>query len=99
MHTHLHSLQHTDFILLYCFIHFYSASRSMSLSEALPTTAIMTRCRSLHAEALHACASEGLAQGPYMAARAGFEPTTLRSKDIDSTNAPPRPIFILHKYT
>ena len=32
--------------------------------------------------------SEGLAQGPYMAARAGFEPTTLRSKGVVSTNAP-----------
>ena len=44
-----------------------------------------------HAEALQATASEGLAQGPYVAARAGFEPTTLRSKGIDSTNVPPRP--------
>ena len=64
----------------------------MSLSEALPTTA-MTLCRSLHAEALQATVSEGPAQGPYMyvAARAGFDPTTLRSKGIDSTNEPPRP--------
>src|SRR6218665_1820066 len=29
-----------------------------------------------------------LAQGPYMAARAGVEPTTLRLKAIDSTKAP-----------
>src|SRR6218665_1972529 len=29
------------------------------------------------------------ATGPYMAARAGVEPTTLRLKAIDSTNAPP----------
>ena len=36
--------------------------------------------------------SKGLAQGPvYVAARAGFEPATLRSNGIDSTNAPPRP--------
>ena len=46
---------------------------------------------SLHTEALEATASEGLAQGPYVAARTGFEPATLRSKRIDSTNAPPRP--------
>src|SRR6218665_505910 len=47
--------------------------------------------RSLHAEALQTTISEGLAQGPYVAAKAGFEHTTLRSKGIDSTNAPPRP--------
>ena len=65
----------------------------MSLSEALPTTAIIL-CRNLHAEELQATASEGLAQGPvYVAARAGFEHATLRSKGIDSTNAVPRPAF------
>ena len=31
------------------------------------------------------------AQGLYMATRAGYEPTTLRLKGIDSTSAPPRP--------
>ena len=35
--------------------------------------------------------SKGLAQGPYVAARAGVEPTTLRLKVINLTNAPPRP--------
>ena len=34
----------------------------------------LTLCRSLHAEALEATASEGLAQVPYVAASAGFEP-------------------------
>ena len=38
-----------------------------------------------------ATAGKGLAQGPYVAARAGVEPTTLRLKVIASTNAPPRP--------
>ena len=63
----------------------------MSLSEALPTTQL-TLCRSLHAEALQAIASEGLARGPYVApaARARFEPTTFRSKGTDFTNTPPR---------
>ena len=42
-------------------------------------------------EALQASVSEGLAQGPYVAARAGFEPEILLSKGIDSTNAPPHP--------
>src|SRR6218665_1441295 len=41
-----------------------------------------------------ATASEGLAQGPYPAARAGFEPTTLRTKGDKSTNKPPRPTFV-----
>src|SRR6218665_3534001 len=57
----------------------------------------LTLCRSIqtiHAEALQAVASEGLAEGPYVAARAGFEPTNLRAKGIDSTNAPPRPTII-----
>ena len=47
----------------------------MSLSEALPTTAIDTDLIdvwSLHVEALQATVSEGLAQGPYEAARAGY---------------------------
>src|SRR6218665_996871 len=78
--------------VLYCivFIHFHSASQSMNLSEALLTTAIDTvleftrRCA-------QATVSEGLAQGPYVAARAGLEPTTLRSKGVDSTSAPRRP--------
>jgi len=38
-----------------------------------------------HAEASQATASEGLAQGPYVAARAVFQPVTLRTK---ATNLP-----------
>src|SRR6218665_2369035 len=36
-----------------------------------------------------ATAGKGLAQGPYVAARAGVEPTTFRLKVIVSTKAPP----------
>src|SRR6218665_790430 len=43
-----------------------------------------------HAEAPQATVSEVLAQGPYMAARAGVEPMTLGTKGVDSTKAPPR---------
>ena len=54
-------------------------------SEALPTT--------------HGCAQatagKGLAQGPYVAARAVVEPTTLRLKVVDSTKAPSCPKFYL----
>src|SRR6218665_2971073 len=51
-----------------------------------------------HAEAPQATASSGLAQGPNVAARAGFEPTILWSKGFDSTNAPhlPQTVFKLH---
>ena len=44
-----------------------------------------------HAEASQATASECLAHGPYVAARVGFEPTTLWTKGDESTNEPPRP--------
>ena|SRR6218665_4037594 len=44
-----------------------------------------------HAEAPQATASEGLAQGLYVAARAGFELTTLWTKVAESTNEPPCP--------
>jgi len=43
-----------------------------------------------HAEAPQATVSERLAQGPYLAARAGVKPITLRTKGVDSTKAPPR---------
>jgi len=40
-----------------------------------------------------ATAGKGLAQDPYMAAREGVEPTTLRLKVIVSTKAPPCPTW------
>jgi len=46
-----------------------------------------------HAEAPQATVREGLAQGPYVAARAEVEPMTLRTKGVDSTNAPPTPHY------
>ena len=48
----------------------------------------------LHAEAPQATASEGLAQGPYVADRAGFEPATLWTKGDESTDESPRPTNI-----
>ena len=50
-----------------------------SYSEALPTQ--HEYCVGV-AEAPRAIVSEGLAQGPYTAARAGFEPVTLRMKFV-----------------
>src|ERR1700733_1851312 len=70
-----------DYIYLFLFIFIYSISiaplQASLYSEALPTTA-RTLCWSFHAEAHRVTVSDGLAQGPYVAPRAGFEPTTLR---------------------
>jgi len=46
-----------------------------------------------HAEAPQATVSEGLSQGPYVAAKAGVAPMTLWTKGVDSTKAPPRPTY------
>ena len=39
--------------------------------------------------------SEGLAHGPYVAARIRFDPTTLRSQGTESTTVPPHPTSML----
>jgi len=44
-----------------------------------------------HAEESQAIASEGLVQGPYVAARVRFDPATLRTKDDEYTKEPQRP--------
>src|SRR6218665_566042 len=46
-----------------------------------------------HAEVPQATAREGLAQGSYMVARAGFKPTTHRTKGDESTNDPVCPML------
>ena len=51
-----------------------------------------------HSEVPQAISSEGLAQGPYVTARAGFEPATLRTKGDESTNDPPLPYFVYLAY-
>ena len=51
----------------------------MSHSEALMSTALLL-CLSYYFEALRATASEGLAQGLYVAARVGLEPATFRTE-------------------
>src|SRR6218665_1393772 len=75
--------------------HFYSAPSSSS------TTQRRSRlqhgyCIGVSRRSAQATAGKGLAQGPYMAARAGVEPTTLRLRVIASTNAPPCPIQYVH---
>ena len=51
-----------------------------------------------HAEASQATASEGLAQGPYVAARVGLEPAPLRTKGDEPTNKPPLPDHVILCY-
>ena len=48
----------------------------------------MDTVQEFHAEAPQATVSEGLALGPYVAARAGVELMTLRMKGVDYANAP-----------
>ena len=64
----------------------------------------MTLCRSLHAQGLllQATAREGLSEDPYVAARASFEPMTLRSTEKASTqpmrhHGPPCPTYVAMK--
>src|SRR6218665_156872 len=73
------------------FIHFSSASESMSFSGAFPTTAIDTVCVRVYTpKSYRQLQVKDLLKVPvYVAARARFEPTTIWSKGIVSTNAPP----------
>jgi len=66
-------------------VHYYS--------EALLTQHGYT-VSEFHAEAPQATVSQGLAHDLYMAARAGFEPTTLWIKGDESTNDPQRPMTV-----
>src|SRR6218665_447473 len=75
-----------SFILFY----FYSASLSPLLLRGAFDTAYML-CRSFTPKAPQATPSEGFAQSPYVAARAGLEPATIGTKGVESTNEPPRP--------
>ena len=52
-----------------------------------------------HAKAPQATVSEGLVHGPYVVARAGLEPATIRMKGVKSTNEPPRPTCYAVKHT
>src|SRR6218665_3494595 len=73
--------------------HFYSAPSSPLLLKRRSRLQ-HGYCIGVSHRSAQATAGKGLAQGPYMAARAGGEPTTLRLKVIDSTKAPPCPTSI-----
>ena len=68
------------------FIQAISIAPPLLLRGAPDTARIL--CRS------EATAGEGLAKGPYVAARVGFEHATLQTKDAEFTNEPPRSIII-----
>src|SRR6218665_2968600 len=77
--------------------HFYSAPSSPLLLRGAPdySTDTVRRPIGVSRRSAQATAGKGLAQGPYVGARAGVEPTTLRLKVIVSTKAPPRPLLLL----
>src|SRR6218665_2092070 len=75
----------------FCPYHFVPYHFVLEPSEALPTTAQILYGSFAQRRNAQATVSKGLAQGPYMAARAGTEPTTLQLRVIDLTNVPPRP--------
>ena len=71
--------------------HFYSAPSSPLLLRGAPDYSTDT-VSEFHAEAHRQLQVKDLPKvRPYMAARAGVEPTTLRLRVIASTNAPPCP--------
>ena len=81
------------------FIHsgyFNSASSSPPLLRGAPNYSIDTvlLCRSNHAKVLQATASEGLAQGSYVAVGVGFEPATFRMQGAELNTKPPRPTIV-----
>ena len=58
----------------------------------LPTAALMLCMSELTRRVLQATACEGPSQGPYVAAKAGFEPATLRTQGTEPTTETPRQV-------
>ena len=85
-------------IIILSYVHSFIQAISIASLQGYTSTQSQRRSRhstdtvsEFHAEASQATASEGLAQSPYMAARAGFEPATLRTKGVESINEQLRP--------
>ena len=72
------------------------STSACKLRQALPTTASIAVVGSASEIQYKRTASEGLAQGPYMVARVGFEPATLRMEGIALTTDPPCPTIELN---
>src|SRR6218665_1290759 len=85
----------TDSMVIYLFRLFlyrlFKSTTTQSLSRHSKNTV-----SEFHAEAPQSIASEGLAQGPYVATRVGFEPMTLGTKGVKFTNEPPRLKILIH---
>src|SRR6218665_138529 len=75
------------------FIHFGYSYSSPSSTTQRRSQLQHGYCIGVSRRSAQAIVGKGLAQGPYVVARAGVEPTTLQLKVIDSTNAPPRPTW------
>ena len=82
IHSFIHSIIQAIFIIAPLQVHYYSEAIYRHSTDTVSD---------FHPEARQATASERLAQGPYVAARAGFEPATLRTNGVESTKVPPRP--------
>src|SRR6218665_4019595 len=85
--------------MLWQFIHSFIPAISIAPLQVLYYTQRRSRlqhgyCIGVSRRSAQANAGKGLAQGPYVTARAGVEPTTLRLTVIASTNAPSRPTFM-----
>src|SRR6218665_116964 len=70
--------------------HFYSAPFKSFTTQRRPRLQ-HEYCIEVSRRSAQETAGKGLAQGPYVAARVGVEPTTLRLKVIAPTKAPSRP--------
>src|SRR6218665_1608564 len=95
MHMRAYVNAHIYYVILYN-IHSFIPAISIAPLQGLYYTQRRFRlqlgyCIGVSRRSTQAAAGKGLAQGPYVAARAGVEPTTLRLKVIVSTKAPPRP--------
>src|SRR6218665_1118405 len=86
----------TDLVLQHSFIHsghFYTAPSSSLLLDQRRSRLQHGYCIGVSRRSAQATAGKGFVKGPYVAAKAGVEPTTLRLKVIVSTKAPPRPTW------
>src|SRR6218665_1600164 len=77
-------------------VHSFIPAISIAPLQVLYTTQRRSRlqhgyCIGVSRRSAQATAGKGLAQGHYVTAKAGVEPTTLRLKVVDSTKAPSRP--------
>src|SRR6218665_1994603 len=82
----------TLLIMIMMIDHIYSATLSTTTQRC---SRLQHRyCIGVSRQSAQATVSEKLAQGPYVAARARVEPTTLRLRVIDLTNAPPPPTLV-----